>query len=140
MAGKITHKKGVHASRVGSFVEGFTLALPHRMTLASYVGKSISDSGASQIEEFIELIRSFDDGNERVKNQDVLETLASIGNTKAGAIKAFENCDSLTEANIINGLRKIGLKDFSAPTSDQVRAASLLALSLIHISEPTRPY
>lgn len=128
MAGKITHKNGVHPSRIGSFVEGFDLSLPHRTTLEGYVGRSICDDDAKMIEEFVEYIRSlkYDD---RINSQDVRATLTSIGNSKDGAAKAYRQCDSLTLAQIDNGLRKIGIYNFSTPTDNQIRAAALLALA-----------
>ena len=140
MAGKITYKKGVHPSRIGSFVEGFDLSPPHRATLAGYIGQPITDSGAATIEDFVEYIRSLNDGDERVTTQDVRATLAAIGNSKAGAVKALQNCDSLTEAQIHNGLRKIGIYDFSAPTSNQIRAAALLALADLGEGTNGRPH
>ena len=103
-------------------------------------GRAIVPSGASTgIHEAVELR----DGGDWYSGKGVLRAVASVNGEIADAVRGLDALDQRTVDTLmidLDGTPDKGRLGANAMLAVSLASAKALALSLIHISEPTRPY
>lgn len=141
-SGKITHRKGLHASRQGGWMEPVNLTEEHLEDIAKIIGRPLQSSEVKAVEEALQTIRHFAKRREsEASSEDSKASLKNIAATadEAKLLLAYSDTDRYTETQLKSALGRLGIKEFRNVEPTLIRKAAQDALDNFPKLTQTKP-